>query len=85
LGLGAAIYVAITLKDGKIEQTNFDGYRVLRIDEMPKVEVHIVQSPEAPTGGRAGRRSDRRVCPAREGETAAVRKPSCRRGHLVVL
>ena len=59
MGLGAAIYVAITLKDGKIEQTNFDGYRVLRIDEMPKVEVHIVQSPEAPTGGRAGRRSDR--------------------------
>ena len=49
-GLGAALYGAITLKDGKVEQTNFDGYRVLRIDEMPKVEVHIVQSPEAPTG-----------------------------------
>jgi isoquinoline 1-oxidoreductase beta subunit len=38
------------LNDGKVEQTNFDGYQVLRIDEMPKVEVHIVQSPEAPTG-----------------------------------
>jgi isoquinoline 1-oxidoreductase beta subunit len=49
-GLGAALYGAITLKDGKVEQTNFDGYQVLRIDEMPKVEVHIVQSPEAPTG-----------------------------------
>jgi len=49
-GLGAALYGAITLKDGKVEQTNFDGYQVLRIDEMPKIEVHIVQSPEAPTG-----------------------------------
>ena len=49
-GLGAALYGAITLKDGQVEQTNFDGYQVLRIDEMPKVEVHIVPSPEAPTG-----------------------------------
>jgi isoquinoline 1-oxidoreductase subunit beta len=49
-GLGAALYGAITMKDGKVEQTNFDGYRVLRIDEMPKVEVHIVQSSEVPTG-----------------------------------
>ena len=49
-GLGAVLYGAITLKDGKVEQTNFDAYQVLRIDEMPKVEVHIVQSPEAPTG-----------------------------------
>jgi isoquinoline 1-oxidoreductase beta subunit len=49
-GLGAALYGAITLKDGQVEQTNFDAYQVLRIDEMPKVEVHIAQSPEAPTG-----------------------------------
>jgi isoquinoline 1-oxidoreductase subunit beta len=49
-GLGAALYGAITLKDGQVEQTNFDGYQVLRIDEMPKVEVHIVPSSEAPTG-----------------------------------
>jgi isoquinoline 1-oxidoreductase beta subunit len=49
-GLGAAFYGAITLKDGQVEQTNFDAYQVLRIDEMPKVEVHIVPSPEAPTG-----------------------------------
>jgi isoquinoline 1-oxidoreductase subunit beta len=49
-GLGAALYGAITLKDGKVEQTNFDAYQVLRIDEMPKVEVHIVPSPETPTG-----------------------------------
>ncbi|GGF22239.1 oxidoreductase [Aliidongia dinghuensis] len=49
-GLGAVLYGAITMKDGAVEQTNFDGYQVLRIDEMPKVEVHIVPSAEAPTG-----------------------------------
>ena len=49
-GLGAALYGAITLKDGRVEQDNFNGYRVLRMNEMPKVEVHIVPSTEAPTG-----------------------------------
>jgi isoquinoline 1-oxidoreductase beta subunit len=49
-GLGAALHSAITLKDGKVEQNNFDSYQVLRIAGMPKVEVHIVQSSEAPTG-----------------------------------
>ena len=49
-GLGAVLYGAITLKDGRVEQDNFNSYRVLRINEMPKVEVHIVPSAEAPTG-----------------------------------
>jgi isoquinoline 1-oxidoreductase beta subunit len=49
-GLGAVLYGAITLKDGHIEQDNFNGYRVLRINEMPKVEVHIVPSTAPPTG-----------------------------------
>jgi isoquinoline 1-oxidoreductase beta subunit len=49
-GLGAALYGAITLKDGRIEQDNFNSYRVLRINEMPKVEVHIMPSTEPPTG-----------------------------------
>jgi isoquinoline 1-oxidoreductase beta subunit len=49
-GLGAALYGAITLKDGHVEQSNFNSYRVLRMNEMPKVEVHIVPSTEAPTG-----------------------------------
>ncbi len=49
-GLGAVLYGAITLKDGEVEQSNFDGYEVLRIDAMPKVEVHIVPSAEPPTG-----------------------------------
>jgi isoquinoline 1-oxidoreductase beta subunit len=49
-GLGAALYGAITLKDGRVEQDNFNNYRVLRMNEMPKVEVHIMPSTVAPTG-----------------------------------
>jgi isoquinoline 1-oxidoreductase beta subunit len=49
-GLGAVLYGQITLKDGRVEQDNFNSYRVLRINEMPKVEVYIVPSAEAPTG-----------------------------------
>ena len=49
-GLGAALYGAITLKDGRIEQGNFNNYRVLRMNEAPKVEVYIVSSSEKPTG-----------------------------------
>ncbi|WP_405236122.1 xanthine dehydrogenase family protein molybdopterin-binding subunit [Lentisalinibacter orientalis] len=48
--LSAALREEITLEDGKVQQDNFDNYRPLRIDEMPQVEVHIVQSGEAPTG-----------------------------------
>jgi isoquinoline 1-oxidoreductase beta subunit len=49
-GLGAVLYGAITLKDGRVEQNNFNDYRVLRMNEMPKVEVHIVPSTLPPTG-----------------------------------
>jgi isoquinoline 1-oxidoreductase beta subunit len=49
-GIGAALYGEITLKDGRVEQDNFNAYRVLRMNEMPKVEVHIVPSTEPPTG-----------------------------------
>ncbi|MCE5233749.1 MAG: xanthine dehydrogenase family protein molybdopterin-binding subunit [Mizugakiibacter sp.] len=45
-GLSAALYGAIALKDGKVQQGNFDTYPVLRIDAMPKIEVHIVDSGE---------------------------------------
>ena len=48
--LAAALDGAITLKDGRVEQSNFHDYQVLRMREMPIVEVHIVPSQEAPTG-----------------------------------
>lgn len=48
--LAAALTGAITLKDGQVEQSNFHDYPVLRINEMPAVEVHIVPSAEKPTG-----------------------------------
>jgi len=49
-GLTAALHGRITLKDGAVEQSNFHDYLLLRINEMPKVEVHIVPSEAAPTG-----------------------------------
>jgi isoquinoline 1-oxidoreductase beta subunit len=48
--LGAVMHSAITLKDGRVEQDNFNNYRVLRMNEMPKVEVYIVPSTAPPTG-----------------------------------
>src|SRR5437899_3171066 len=54
-GITAALYGAITLKDGRVEQSNFHDYQVLRMNEAPAVEVHIVQSAEPPGGmGEAG-------------------------------
>jgi isoquinoline 1-oxidoreductase subunit beta len=49
-GLSAILYGAIKLKKGAVEQSNFHDCRVLRMNEMPKVEVHIVASAEPPTG-----------------------------------
>ncbi|TXE57559.1 xanthine dehydrogenase family protein molybdopterin-binding subunit [Serratia ureilytica] len=49
-GLNLALYGNITLKDGVVEQSNFNNFRPLRINEMPEVEVIIVPSTEKPTG-----------------------------------
>jgi len=49
-GLSAALYGEITLKDGAVVQSNFHDYPVLRINEMPAIEVHIVPSSDKPTG-----------------------------------
>ena len=61
-GLTAALHGAITLKDGRVEQSNFDNYLPMRIDEVPVVETHLVKSSEAPGG--IGETADRRRCPA---------------------
>src|SRR3989454_6409697 len=54
-GITAALYGKITLKDGRVEQINFDTYQILRMNEAPAVEVHVVQSSELPGGmGEAG-------------------------------
>jgi len=49
-GLAPALFSAITLKDGACEQSNFHDYRVLRMNEMPRVEVHLVPSDANPGG-----------------------------------
>jgi isoquinoline 1-oxidoreductase subunit beta len=49
-GITAALFGEITIKDGRVEQNNFNDYRMLRIDEAPMVEVYLVKSAEAPGG-----------------------------------
>src|SRR5580765_6540815 len=49
-GLTAAMYGAITLKDGVVEQSNFHDYMPLRLPEMPRIGVYIARSEEKPTG-----------------------------------
>ena len=49
-GLTAALYGRITLKDGRVQQSNFHDYRMLRMHQMPEIDVHIVAS-DAPPGG----------------------------------
>jgi isoquinoline 1-oxidoreductase subunit beta len=49
-GATAALYGEITLKNGRVEQTNFDTYQMIRMNEAPAVEVHVVKSSEPPGG-----------------------------------
>jgi isoquinoline 1-oxidoreductase beta subunit len=49
-GLSAALYGEITLKDGRVEQSNFNDYPLLPMSEMPAVEVHMIASKEKPGG-----------------------------------
>jgi isoquinoline 1-oxidoreductase beta subunit len=49
-GLSAALYGQITIENGRVQQSNFDDYSMLRMNEMPQVEVHIVPSTEPPSG-----------------------------------
>jgi isoquinoline 1-oxidoreductase beta subunit len=49
-GLTAALFGEITLRDGRVEQGNFDSYQVLRINEAPAIEVHMIVSNDEPGG-----------------------------------
>jgi isoquinoline 1-oxidoreductase beta subunit len=49
-GLTAALYGEITIDKGRVQQSNFNDYRMLRIDQAPKIEVHVIKSGEAPGG-----------------------------------
>jgi isoquinoline 1-oxidoreductase subunit beta len=49
-GLSGVLYGEVTLKEGRVEQSNFHNYRVLRINETPQIDVHLVKSAEAPGG-----------------------------------
>jgi isoquinoline 1-oxidoreductase beta subunit len=49
-GLGAVLYGEITLKDGRVQQSNFHDYQVVRMPESPAIEMHVVDSNEKPAG-----------------------------------
>ena len=49
-GLTAALYGEISIKKGRVEQSNFNNYRMLRINQMPKIDVHLIRSGEPPGG-----------------------------------
>jgi isoquinoline 1-oxidoreductase beta subunit len=49
-GLTAALYGKITINKGRVQQSNFNDYRMLRINETPQIEVHLIKSSEAPGG-----------------------------------
>ena len=74
-GVTAALYGEITLKNGRVEQSNFDNYQMLRIDEAPVIEIDIVPSGEAP--GRDRRARHLRRSPGRR------QRGACRHRHAV--
>jgi isoquinoline 1-oxidoreductase subunit beta len=49
-GLTAALFGEITIERGRVRQSNFNDYRMLRIDEVPNIDVHVIKSSEDPGG-----------------------------------
>ena len=87
-GLSAALFNEITVREGRVEQTNFHDYRQLRISDAPPVETYIVESREAPGGvGEAGTAM---IAPALVNALAAAngtrirRLPLARAGYYVI-
>jgi isoquinoline 1-oxidoreductase beta subunit len=61
-GISAGLFGEITLKDGRVQQTNFNNYPVVRMSESPVIEMHLVESNEKPSG--IGEPATALVCPA---------------------
>ncbi len=76
-GLGAALHSEVVLEGGRVRQSNFHDYRSLKIHEMPRVETHIVQSTESPTG--VGEPGVPPIAPAVANAMAALTGRSVRR------
>jgi isoquinoline 1-oxidoreductase beta subunit len=49
-GLGPVLYDAVTISNGRVEQSNFHDYRVMRMPDTPRIDVHIIESGESPGG-----------------------------------
>jgi isoquinoline 1-oxidoreductase subunit beta len=49
-GLTAALYGEVTIDKGRVRQSNFHDYRMLRIDQVPQIDVHVIKSGENPGG-----------------------------------
>ncbi len=86
-GLTAALYGEITIAKGRVQQSNFHDYRMLRIDQIPKLEVHVVKSGEPPggigeTGANAGPPALRNAIFAATG--VALRRLPIERAQLAV-
>ena len=81
-GLTAALYGEITIDKGRVQQSNFHDYRMLRIDQTPKIEVHVVKSGEPPGGigetgvnGRPAGAAQRDLCRNRRRAAAPADRP----------
>ena len=87
-GLTAALYGEITIDKGRVQQSNFHDYRMLRIDQAPKIEVHVIKSGEAPGGigetgvdrGTAGA-AQRDLCRDRRRAAPAADRPGADSGE----
>jgi isoquinoline 1-oxidoreductase beta subunit len=79
-GLSAALYGEITVKDGAVEQTNFDSYNVMRIDQMPQVEAALV-----PSGGFWGGVGEPTIAVAAPAVLNAIYKATGKRIRILPL
>ncbi|WP_216369700.1 xanthine dehydrogenase family protein molybdopterin-binding subunit [Ramlibacter montanisoli] len=78
-GLSAALHGDISLKNGRIEQSNFHDYRVLRMNEVPRIDVHVLRSGEAPGGiGETGTAAAPPRCATRSTPPPACPCDGCR-------